>query len=92
MMGTHRIGEYSKMIDLETVHLMKGGDELEERYGIKRGPFSPMWVGWGRGPSERNPKGERPPLLRYHKSCRWAIGRIYVRTLTPNRPQARRTP
>ena len=27
------------MIDLETVHLMKGGDELEERYGIKRGPF-----------------------------------------------------
>ena len=70
------------MIDLETVHLMKGGDELEEKYGIKRGPFSPGG-GCRRGPSERNQKGERPPLLRYHKSCRWAIGRIYVRTLNP---------
>jgi hypothetical protein len=36
------------MIDLEAAHLMKGGDELEERYGIKRGPFS--WVGVSKRP------------------------------------------
>lgn len=56
MMGTHRVGEYSKMIDLETVHLMKGGDELEERYGIKGGPFA--MVGVSKRPQRAKPGKE----------------------------------